>query len=213
MKKLSILILVFLAFTSIQAQEHKLQIGVLGGVDSYFEALKHEPYGPDYEYGWSTGISLQHNIMQRFSLHYRVLYREEKMKFNLYPFCGTGLSHEDYIGKGTTNFKSIIVPVLAKWTFGQKKLHWTVDIGIQGQLNLEYVWQHEPFVGYSYGGTKQWRELDLGVSSGVGMSYDVTDRISVTGEFRAVDFGMITNRGYSRRDLNGQLMLGVSYGL
>ncbi|UTW66421.1 outer membrane beta-barrel protein [bacterium SCSIO 12643] len=213
MKKLSILILVFLAFTSTQAQEHKLQIGVLGGVDSYFEALKHEPYGPDYEYGWSTGISLQHNIMQRFSLHYRVLYREEKMKFNLYPFCGTGLSHEDYIGKGTSTSKSMIVPVLAKWTFGQKKLHWMVDIGIQAQLNFEYVWQHEPFVGYSYSGFSNWRELYLGVSSGVGMSYDVTDRISVTGEFRAVDFDLISDLKFYKHDLNGQLMLGVSYGL
>lgn len=213
MKKLSILILVFLAFTSTQAQDHKLQIGVLGGIDSYFESLKHEPYGPDYEYGWSTGISIQHNIMQRFSLHYRVLYREEKAQRDIYPFCGTGLEHEEIIGKSRTTHKSMIVPVLAKWTFGQQKFHWMVDIGMQAQLNFETVWVNEYTQSFMYRSTYNDSELYLGFSSGIGMSYDVTDRLSVAAEFRVVDFDLINDMKFYKHDLNGQLMLGVSYGL
>lgn len=192
MKKIVLYIFVIAAFSSVGAQSHKLQIGAIGGVDSYFQPQEDALSNYHYEYGWSSGISIQHNFMKRFSLHYRFMYREEIKTETIYPETMGDIiyTNTDLLEKRTITDQFMVVPVLAKWTFGQQKLHWMVDIGMQLQMPFEKVSDN----------------LNLGLTSGLGISYDFTDRMAVETEFRIGEFDK--QNGYSYQGL-----IGLSYGI
>lgn len=84
----------------------------------------------------------------------------------------------------------MVVPVLARWTFGQQKLHWMVDTGIQLQISV----------------SKSYKTNNIGFASGLGISYDLTNRIAVGTEFRIGGFDK--QNGYSYQGL-----IGLSYGI
>lgn len=200
MKKTVILICAIVAFAGAEAQSHKVQLGVLGGMDSYFS----RPSYNESQYAWSTGISIQHNLKKHFSLNYRVLYREERIKQDFTSWWGVF-----DIGRGEILEKSIVIPVLAKWTFGQGKWHWMVDVGIQSQLINHAKWTNDK--GFSY--LRKRNDVLLGISSGLGVSYDLSEKIAVNTELRVMDFNSWSEGPLFEDGVNGQLFLGVSYGL
>ncbi|UTW66415.1 PorT family protein [bacterium SCSIO 12643] len=194
-----------------QAQNHKLQFGVVGGGDiQRFSTYSFERVTPDHMLGWSAGVSMQHNMMKRFSIHYKLMFNKSKINYTIYKQY---YMPDRVVPKEKTYIeKSILAPVLAKWTFGQKKFHWSVDVGMLLKLGLQYSYYDRLDDMRSSDVTiKNYVWFGNAITSGVGVSYDLTDKYTISTEARIAQYYWY-DFDFDQYELNGQWLISLKYG-
>lgn len=207
MKYLAVLFTVTFIAASVKAQDHKFQIGAVGGGDiEHFSHLTFEESSQYHRTGWSIGLSMQHNMTKRFSIHYKLLFNQSKIDFTLYRSHANGTSPSDriYIDK------SLLVPVLAKWTFGQKRFHWSLDAGMQFKMDFQSIAHVDIEKDISPTYTSNNLGFLTALTSGVGVSYDLTDKFTIATEARLAKYYWY-DFDFDKYDFNAQWLISVNY--
>lgn len=166
--------------TSTLGQTNKLDIGVVGGPslislrgNDVFINNKHKTLS----FGKSVGISFQYNFSKRFSILTNVAFEK---KGNAAKIDITN-NYGDIIGEGKLyeNFNYITAPLLARYYFG-KKIHFFANAGpyVGYLLKETEVFQNNTDIpDYTKDQTSSFYRLDLGITSGVGVSQQINNFI------------------------------------
>ncbi|UTW66416.1 hypothetical protein KFE94_17475 [bacterium SCSIO 12643] len=166
-------------------QNYKTEIGVVGGFDTDYALARME--GDRFTgFGWSAGFSVQHNLKKRFSLNYKIMYNQSKLEY------WSGWWNEVVF----ESKKCIVIPILARWTFGQKKLKLTTDVGLQ---NL--IWFYKDELDY-------YNVLTIGL----GGTYSINEQTKIFMEGRLGHYYWYYFEP-DTYDTNAQILVGVTYGL
>lgn len=161
------------------AQQSKFDIGVGGGLNMtslHGEDLKRYF---DWQYSYTGGVQLKYSFTQALSLVGNISYESKGSK-------GKNLKLIDEEGKSlgsTYNFKFtyeyITIPLLFRYQTINTPFF--VNAGPYMGYLLKYT---ESYKDIEVDRTKDMQQFDLGVSLGVGLSYPVSDRWSISFELR-----------------------------
>jgi opacity protein-like surface antigen len=207
MKYLTILVVFVLLSNFANSQGHKFELGVVGGGNRVHTGRSY--IGEDFPIGITIGVSFQHNFKRRLSLTYKLLFQESAV-VSCYPYgCGT----IDVISPYTFKLKErfVLLPVLARFSYGKKKLKMFFDFGVQlvwcyqtNTIKEDYLSGDKEFSKSN----KNWK--DLAATAGLGLSYPIAKKLTVLTELRWTSSYGAYDRWYGTR--NAQLLLGVTYG-
>lgn len=209
MKKISVLIGILIMFSISYAQDHKWELGIVGGIN---QRVFVDWDGHPFKVGFTTGISAQRNIKKHFSLNTNLIFQQEKAHRSVNGGCCGSLPERDYDWTNYNHF--LILPVMARWSFG-KKFKVLLDAGIQSEYFfgargfVDYA-EHEPEEDYSYKYTR-FKGFDFAFLMGVGASYPISDKLKVSLESRLA--GAYWNDIRHLDDYKLQVLAGVTYGL
>ena len=170
----------------LQAQENKLNIGVETGPGITLlhgnEVLSNPDYMP--RLGYAVGVSAQYNFRYFFSIKTGLYYelKGEKIKGHYTDVNGTNIgtiySH--------LNFNYLIIPVLAKVSFGKRTKLFIEGGPYVGFLfregEEEDAWGNYPKTIYIL--TPEFKLEDVGLSVGAGVEIPIKQRFGITIEAR-----------------------------
>lgn len=214
-------------------QKHRFEIGIEGG-PNVSPFMENKPYGQnDLTYSsiqpgfsGSAGFSFQWNSPKHFSLRTGIIFQQNNYSFNTnYSDVGIGIGGN---GKGKHHFDYLTLPILARFTYGQK-IRFFFNTGLFAGLLTKQTEFSEGIMYYPYGGgfassyknkvsnISDYKNFDLGVIAGIGLSIPIQKRLYLSLELRD-NFG-ITNILYSNyykrtlRTNSLNLLMGISYKL
>lgn len=186
------------------AQDHKFEVGVLGGINIINPG---ENAVATYQNKAAYGITFQHNLMKRFSLNYSAIFYSYGFNYNEIQACNSG-GNCWLVAATSGNSNFVTIPVMAKWTFGQKA---KVFGSVGAQLMMFYngksttTYNSSSVVEYTY----DQNRYDGSLIAGLGGSYPLTKSIAVSleGRVAAYYFGDWSNI----YGTNSQVLLGLNY--
>lgn len=136
--------------------------------------------------GFSGGLTMQHNFNSRFSIRTEALFDRKAQKRELTIVDANAAT----LGEATvySQFDGLTVPLMVRYTSGEKRLRVFVNAGPQ----LFYLLRHgystpddefERFFDNS-DDTENFKSVDLGLAVGAGVSYDLSDKFQFSAEVR-----------------------------
>lgn len=176
--------------------------------------------------GYTAGLSLQFNCRRHFSLRTGILYQKNEYSFGTgYSDAGIGVGGHGY---GNHQFEYLTLPVLARFTYGEK-VQFFFNAGLFAGFSIS---QKESVHGETYypyaGGTTQYYEytsknipdfnpVDFGLVGGIGIGIPIKKKWNVSLEIRD-NMGLIkaistSYYNYSMRTNTVTTLLGISYKL
>ena len=214
MNKLRTLTLIVVVFCSslLFGQTNKINIGLEIGPS--LRSLRGNDYlkNNDISFGFSGGLTFQYNFTKLLSLRTNISFERKGLTKKIQATDELGKP----IGEITiqSNFDYLTIPLLARFTFG-KKIHFFVNAGpFMGYL-LKQKEVVEAFEDYT-DNTDDFKRLDFGITTGLGMSIPIQDKLLLTVEIRN-NLGMvntshisIANDG-SIKTISTSLLFGIAY--
>jgi hypothetical protein len=217
-----------------QAQTAKIELGIEGGpnVSPFLEnkAYKnndhmHSAIQP--RYASSLGFSFQWNSQKSFSLRTGIAFEQNNYSYSTnYSDIGTTQGGQ---GKGSAHFEYVKLPVLARFTYGQK-VRFFFNVGAFFSIltnqrerteGTNYMILGGNLIGSTYknefSNLSMYKKIDFGVVGGLGIGIPVKKRWYFSLEARD-NFGInniLLKNSYSRslRTNSLNLLVGVSYKL
>lgn len=213
--------------------DNRYELGIEGGANiSPF--IENKPYRNNdlsystiqIRYGNSIGLSFQWNTRKRLSLRTGILFQQNNYSFKTsYSDAGTGIVGS---GKGSHQYEYLTLPILARFSFGQKA-HFFFNTGLFVGVSTKQRESVEGTMYYPYaGGTAteykstsnsipDFQPIDFGLVGGLGIEVPIKKKWNVSLEIRD-NFGVINainQNNYSRtvRTHALNLLFGVSYKL
>ncbi len=214
MNKLRTLILIVVLFCSslLFGQTNKINVGLEIGPS--LRSLRGNDFLKNNEisFGFSGGLTFQYNFTKLLSLRTNISFERKGLTKKIQATDEFGKP----IGETTiqSNFDYLTIPLLARFTFG-KKIHFFVNAGpFMGYL-LKQKEVVEAFEDYT-DNTDDFKRLDFGITTGLGMSFPIQDKLLLTIEIRN-NLGMvntshisIVNDG-SIKTISTNLLFGIAY--
>jgi hypothetical protein len=206
MKITAILMVILLTSIFTYAQDHKFETGILGGANQIIPAYStlHS-----YAFGVSYGASFQYNLVKRFSLKANIIYQEYIEHFRYEGVYGwhTGVIYPGVDIDSKTN--SIMIPVLAQWTFGEKtKVFFNVGPQFNMVYKLKYDYRYD--TGVQKENTFNTKNFDMELVAGIGLSYPISNQWSLYTEGRFVS--IYENSLTTFYGVQANLFFGITYG-
>ena len=121
MKKIFTFFILLFTVTSLFAQKH--EIGIIGGINQFIAQKKFYPT-ENTDIGSSWGISYQKNLQKGLSIYTNLIWNTVINHYDIDPVYYVpdyaNKPEGTYIWKETFKRNALIIPVLAKWSFGEK---------------------------------------------------------------------------------------------
>lgn len=136
--------------------------------------------------GFSGGLTMQYRFHSRFAVRAEALYDRKSQKSEAVFTDANGAS----LGEITfySRFDGITVPVMVRYTSGEKRLRVFVNAGPQlfYILRQSYSTPEDDFKKYfdQSDDTENFKSVDLGLAIGAGVSYDLSDKFQFSAEVR-----------------------------
>lgn len=157
---------------------------------------------------FSSAISIQYAITDVFSLRTAIGYERKGAK----SFVEITSSTADPVGETTiyTNLDYLTVPVLARFTTHAGKVNLFFNAGPHAAFLLKSVSGIKEFQSMpaeSYDNTSSSKRLDLGLSTGLGLSLPIGEKVALSFEVRN-NLGLINNNTVKNNSIN--FLFGIS---
>ncbi len=235
-QSLKLLFLFLFTGTSLLAQKGRIELGFEGG-PNISPFLESGPYNYSFNSAHSSlkpglassaGLSFQWNSNRHFSFRTGLNFQQNNYSFTTgYGDAGTGISGS---GKGSHHFDYLILPALARFTYGEKA-HFFFNVGlyaglvtrqtetIEGMMHYPYAGETTTPYSYTSNSIPDYSPIDFGAIGGIGVGIPIKKHWELSLEMRD-NFGLLnvqksTYYGSQRslRTNTLSLLLGVSYKL
>lgn len=221
MKKLTLIFLIICTYSSAFAQKEKFEIGIQAG--NSIENMKHtgptqHGYGYSSKLAFSASLFLQYKLNDHFSLRIEPGYSKKGYNTSYdSTFYENGYPTRILIDFPiTANFNYLTMPILVRASIG-KKIKYFINagpcIGFLLSQNTIYNYGVVDYEKPKYNTINNYKTLDLGITSGLGMSIPMKNIFSFSLEFRNnIGLMNISNSSNSTdKTLSFCLLAGFSY--
>jgi hypothetical protein len=165
--------------------------------------------------GLTGGISLQKKIQEHISIRAGLAFERKGSKNGEFPFTDE-FGNISGTGSGQTNLDYFILPVLFRASLG-KKVQLIVDFGayfgylVKGVLSVSGTNIPEYFGDGEFNITYDCKRIDIGASTGLGLSIPVKPKLAILLDIRS-NLGLVKFNGINRT-VSTNFLLGCSYNL
>jgi len=193
---------------NLNAQENKLNIGLIGGPNLTVVRNPLLLFSPTFKF--FTGINIEYNISEKTFLKCNLLFDRKGANINIKN--ASSPTSNIYIFKVHNNFNYLGLPVLIGRKLG-KKDYFYGNIGTYISYLLRQDIENKE---YSYDFTESFDKLDIAIAGGLGINLPIKDLLLINVEAR-YNLGIrnfnrqYPNFYYSMHSTN--LILGLSYKL
>ncbi|MCX2738531.1 porin family protein [Pontibacter anaerobius] len=197
------------------AQSNNLSIGIEGGVNhSSLRGNDHDSQlVRDPGIGFTAGVSFTYGITDALSLHSGLLYERKSTRFKLHYVDPTGTTPSTT--KAHSNFDYLVLPVLARVTYGNKAKFY-INAGPYLGYLIQQVDKAKAVSSTTFSNIEHYNRLDLGLTAGLGAGMPINNNSMLTLELRQ-NLGLYNiskasesvNSDMKTRSTN--LLLGIAY--
>lgn len=183
MKKLLLVFALAGAALSATAQI-KNEVGIVVGTNLHYTTK--DPTWTNYHagLGMAAGLTFNHYFGQHSSVYVGAMYEHRKVTQTDIPYIDWGMVADK--GKHTADY--VMVPLMYRYTFGQKAIHPFVNAGPQIGLGFKrqsvYYSNTQDPIGNPWSYQSTDLELNLSAAVGAGVKFNIYKHFSLSAEFR-----------------------------
>ena len=196
--------------TSICAQSNKFNVGIEGGT-----GISNTRGFWDSGIGYAGGLFCQYDLSKIFSAHVGFGYEQKGSKYDINAADSTG--EVQYYASIKQNYEFLTMPVLIRANFGSK-INYFVNAGPYFSYLLKQsskVDDSNNNSTYETDNTSDFKRFETGFSFGVGLSFSIIERLSLSFEIRN-NLGLTNlskTEGATAKTNSAHLLAGLSYRL
>lgn len=162
--------------------------------------------------GWNAGIGGGYNLNKHFAIVSELNYESKGVKGELEYYTENG-GDEIFSTEENLHLAYVTIPAMLRYTIGHKKIHGFANAGGYYGFLLD-AWVNASEEAVSFNATSFHKRSDLGLAFGVGVSYDMNTKYSISLEWRNnYGFKDVSNYAGDQFNRSNLTMLAVYYQL